>query len=170
MQIECPRCEKHVPAWAAYCRRCGMSLEHVVPLRLLSTARTTPPLTRLLGIILVGCLICMAALNSRSPYDHPRSGGYGGGGGGGGGGPVLAPVNPFGFVPGVQAPGVQGSPTWPQPYESPQPGRVYRPSYNSGRDPYVPSYRGSYGRPSSPPYGNSYGGPSAPGGSRGPGG
>ena len=173
MQVECPRCEKRVPAWAAYCRRCGLSLEHAGPLPVVSTARATPPMTRLLGIILVGvCLICMAALNSRSPYDHPRSGTYGGGGGGGGGGgPVVAPFNPFGLAPGVQA-----QPAWPQPYDPPQSGRVYPPGYNSGqpgyysgRDAFVPSYRGPYGRPYGPPYGNSYGGPTVPGAPRGPG-
>jgi len=173
MQVECPRCEKRVPAWAAYCRRCGLSLEHAGPLPVVSTARATPPMTRLLGIILVGvCLISMAALNSRSPYDHPRSGTYrgaGGGGGSGGGGSVVAPFNPFGFAPGVQAPGVQAQPTWPQPYESFQPGRVYRPGYDPGRDHYVPSYRGPYGRPYGPPYENAYGGPSVPGATRGPG-
>jgi hypothetical protein len=69
----------------------------------------------------------------------------------------------------VQAPGVQAPPAWPQPYESPQPGRIYPPGYNSGHDPYVPSYRGPYGRPYGPPYGDSYAGPSAPGAPRGPG-
>ena len=178
VHVECPRCDKRVPSWAAYCRRCGLPLEHVQLARIVSPP-STPPLTRLIGIIVAGaCIISMAALSRQGSYAPPAPGGYGGGGGGGG--VVNFPFNPFGSGPNVQT-----TPSWPPGYEPPQPGVPYTPRYNSGRSrygaPYGSPYGGPYTNPNGGPYGNPYGsprggpygGPSAPGpgggGSRGPG-
>src|SRR5512132_3074353 len=98
---QCPRCDKPLPSWAAYCRRCGLPLPQVERAVVVAHG-ASPPAGRLLGIVLVGvCLISMAALNSRSSDGPPRSGGYrghggGGAGSGGGGGPVTFPLIPFG--------------------------------------------------------------------------
>ena len=170
VQVECPRCDKRQPGWAAYCRRCGLPLDQARPARLVSPP-STPPVTRLVGILIVGaCLISMALLNSRT--SPSRSGRYpGGGGGGGGGGVVHSPFNLWQAGPNGQT--TPGNRRGHRRFRSDLP---YTPGYDYGRNRHLAPYGipmdienpRSNGVPGADPYG----GPSAraPGGgaSRGP--
>jgi hypothetical protein len=175
VQVECPRCDKRLPPWAGFCRRCGLPLDDARATRVfVPVASAPPPVGRLVGIIVVGIsLISMAALTSRTASRAPA---YRGGGGRGGGASVVVPLPPFGDAPDVVA-----VPDWPRGNEPPQPRRLYSPRYNTDpgrygapyRVPGVSPYTVPHASPYATPYGSPYGNPSGPGpggaGPRGPG-